>query len=165
MIKRIRVLTLLTAILCATNSWAGAKPIFIKYECSAGEKPGSPRYQLLVLGETYRVEKTSVALPRAQMQRIAYGTLSQGELKELAHIAPTLAATKIELPDAASLAGICSWNVEVDGKPTSAIFYNIASLRPEFSEFIEWILSLEAKDQDGKQIHPIVPGKESAWYP
>lgn len=161
----LRIIFALAVLLCSTNCWANSRTFFVKYACSAGEKPGSPHYQLLVLGDQYRVEKTTLALTGPNSQRIGYGTLNHDEQNKLAQLVPALAAAKVEEPKVAFLAGFCSWMIDVHGTSASASFYNVSKLGPEFMDFVQWILELKAQDRDGKQIRAVIPGEKAPDYP
>jgi len=141
---------------------------YLHYACQAGEKPGSPEYDLTIHGSKYHVQKASLLLPKSDTIRTGDGTISPDLLSELVLIAPILPtafnALK-KLPSAGVLTGYCSWSIDADGAVASVEFPNTKKLGTEFDEFLFWIRKLPITDKDNRAIKAIIPGEDTTPFP
>jgi hypothetical protein len=165
---RYLIVQLLATVLCgifAGNAYGETNATYVHYDCIAGEKPGSLKYELIVLGSEYRVEQSSVILPVPNHRLTAYGSISNVDRSELARMMPGLvkAFESLRKIPITGYAGYCSWDIEVDGMTASASFDNAQTLGPQFRDFLAWIRKRSPQDRNNRAILPIIPGEPSPW--
>jgi hypothetical protein len=163
----VHLLVTLSCGIFSGNACGETSATYVHYECFAGEKPGSLKYELIVLGSEYRVEQSSPIFPVPNHRRTAYGSISTADRSELAHMMPGLVKafeTLRKLP-ARAIAGYCSWDIEVDGMTALVGFQNTQTLGPELRDFIAWIRKRSPQDASKQVVLPIIPGEPAPWNP
>ena len=141
----------------SSASQASEDIFYLKFYCSGGEKPGSSDYELLILGNQFRVQK------RYQITKklIEYGSLSGAETATLKALAERAGAELKARRDTTLLTGYCLLGFSGNGSEVDEDFSQAIKPGPSLAKLVEWIRTLHSKNAQLKRITPIVPGVEA----